>query len=123
MKKKQSLILDQKHPHLLQYSSQKRKKLRDYKAALNSLKNILESEKTPFLGHRKIEEKLILLWIILFSEIAEEWAYPVWCLPAYPAPRVICEKLLLFWVFVCLEKWEYEALCFAYIAEILLWNK
>ena len=26
MKKKQSLILDQKHPHLLQYSSQKRKK-------------------------------------------------------------------------------------------------
>ena len=126
MKKKQSLILDQKHPHLLQYSSQKRKKTTGLWGCLEQpKKNILESEKPPFLGHRKIEEKLILLWIILFSEIAGEfeWAYPVWCLPAFPAPRVICEKLLPFWVFVCLEKWEYEVLCFAYIAEILLWNK
>jgi len=31
--RKKTLILDQKHPHLLQYSSQKEKKLRDYEAA------------------------------------------------------------------------------------------
>ena len=112
MKKKQSLILDQKHPHLLQYSSQKRKKKTTglwgcLHIAVHSLKNNPEKWKAAFSWTSKNWRKTNpIVNLFCFSEIAEEVLFlsePTQCDAYLPTPRPVLYAKIVTFLSVCVS--------------------